>query len=370
MKFTTNRDSLLKVLGVAQEIISNKSLVSILSNVYFQADKEENKVYVKCTNSTFKAITSINADVEEEGETTVFCDKLTNIVSALPLGDVLFESTDLEMIVKPVDKKVKFKLKMLSTDKFPVVNGFKEDGAIKSVEASDFKQLIRQTIFAVSQNTNRYMMTGCYLCNKDNMLTMVATDGNRMSTCSCPENADVKPAIIPAKILSIIEKICDSEGLVDINTSEKEFFFRGFGFEISSSLIDAQYPKWEKVLPDGLDHTITLSKYELADAIKRMMIMSDKDGRIQIAAEQNKVVVSSPDMEMGNFKEELSAKYDGENIEIAMNVLYLSDVLKVINTDDICIDFKISESKTVNSAISIRPADTKADYTHIIMPMR
>ena len=156
---------------------------------------------------------------------------------------------------------------------------------------------------------------------------------------------------------------------MEINTSKKEFFFKGFGFEISSSLIDAQYPKWEKVLPSGLDHTITLSKYELADAIKRMLIMSDKDGRIQIAAENDKVIVSSPEMEMGNFKEELSAKYDGAKIEIAMNVLYLSDVLKVIDKDDICIDFKVSEENNVKSAIIVRPADTDADYTHIIMPM-
>ncbi|MBO7695640.1 MAG: DNA polymerase III subunit beta [Methanobrevibacter sp.] len=368
MKFTTNRDSLLRILAVAQEIISSKSLVSILSNVYFKADKNENKVYVKCTNSTFKAITSIAADVEEDGETTVYCDKLTNIVSALPIGDILFESTDLEMTVKPVDKKVKFKLKMLASDKFPVINGFKEDGAIK-VEACDFRWLIKQTIFAVSTNTNRYMMTGCYLCKKDNLLTMVATDGNRMSTCNCPVNAEIKAAIIPAKILSIIEKLCDSEGFIEINTSEKEFFFKGFGFELSSSLIDAQYPKWEKVLPEGLDHSITLSKVELADAIKRMMIMSDKEGRIQLDAEQDRVVVSSPEMEMGNFKEELAAKYDGAKIEIAMNVMYLSDVLKVINTDDICIDFKVSDENTVKSAIVIRPADTNADYTHIIMPM-
>ena len=368
MKFTTNRDTLLKVLAVAQEVIANKSLVSILSNIYLKADKSENKVYLKCTNSTFKASTCIAADVEEDGETTVFCDKLNSIVSALPVGDIQIESTDLEIIVKPVDKKVRFKLKIMASDKFPVINGFNEEGSIK-LDACDFRHLIKQTIFAVSTNSNRRFMTGCYICMKDNFITMVATDGNRLSSSFCPGTIET-PAIIPAKILSIIEKLCEAGGDVRIKTTDKEFFFKGCGFEISSTLIDAQFPKWEKVLPEGLDHTITFSKSELADAIKRMVVMADKEGRIQITAEQNKVVITSPELEMGNFKEELIAKYEGEKAEIAMNFMYLSDVLKVINSDDICIDFKFGDDNIVKSAIVVRPADIHTDYTHIIMPMR
>ena len=85
MKFVTSKDAILRVLSVAQEVITNKSAISIMSNVLLQTDKENNKVIVKCTNSTINAISSFNADIVEEGETTVFCDKFVSVISSLPM---------------------------------------------------------------------------------------------------------------------------------------------------------------------------------------------------------------------------------------------------------------------------------------------
>ena len=370
MKFVTSKDAILKVLGVAQEVITNKSPVSIMSNVLLQTDKENQKVIVKCTNSTVNAISSFGAEIVEEGTVTVFCDKFVTVISSLPIGDIEIETGENEIIVKPIGKKVKFKIKTLASDKFPVFKGFNADNCIQ-IAARDFKNLIKHTSFAVSTDSNRYMMTGCYLTKEDNFIYMVATDGRRMSMCSCADfSPDLTSAIIPVKGLSVIDRICQEEGQVEINTTDKTFFFKGYGYEISSSLIDGQFPAWKKVLPEGLNHSFTVCKRDLEDAMKRTVIMAAKNGRIQMQLDTNKMIISSPENEVGSSKEEIDIKYSGEPAEIALNAMYLSDVLKVIDSDDISIDFKFNQENKVSSAIVVYDAD-KADipYTHVIMPM-
>ena len=370
MKFTTNRESLLKVLNIAQEVITNKSPVSILSNVLLQTDKD--KVIVKCTNSAIKAVTSFAAEIEEEGELTVYCDKLLRIVSSLPMGEVELFNDGIDVIIKPVDKKVKFKMKSLAADKFPVINDFcfTENESI-CIASKDFKKMIKNTIFAVSDDTNRHIMTGCYFCKADDYITMVATDSRRMSLFKCPdkENA-VTPAIIPVKMLSVVEKFSNDEGDILIKSTDKSFSVKSGNIEISTSLIEGTYPQWQKVLPLALDKVFTVSKVELEDAIKRAENMSNKEGRIQFNLTKEALEVLSPESELGSSKEEIAVEYDGEPVQMALNVQFLSDVLKVINADKISVLFSVSEENKVKRALLIKESGgIELNYTHIIMPM-
>ena len=368
MKFTTNRDALLKAITVAQDIITNKSPVSILSNVLLQT--AENKVIVKCTNSTVKVVTSFGAEIEEEGELTVYCDKFMSIINSLPMGDVEVSSKENEVIVQPIGKKVKFRIKSLAADKFPIINGFMAD-QVTELSAKDLKNLIRNTIFAVSSDQNRYIMTGCYVCKVDNLLTMVATDGRRMSVCNCVDfSPDFTPAIIPTKMLSVLEKFCSDEGNVQMVTTDKTFSVKAGNLEVSTALIEGQYPMWQKVLPSGLDHSVTVSKKELEDALKCACIMVQKNGRVQMVIDKERLEISSPDTEMGSSKQEIAAVYDGEPVNIALNALYLSDILKVITAESITIDFTLNEDKKVSKALIVRESgEAKTSYTHVIMPM-
>lgn len=370
MKFATSRESLIRVLSVAREIISNNSPLSILSNVLLQTDKDNSRIVIKCTNSNINAVSYFNAEIEEEGETTVFCDKMLSVISSLPSGNVVFENKGTEINIKPENKKIKFKIKTLSADKFPVIKDFNKDNVFE-ISAKEFKNLIRQTSFAVATDPNRYFMTGCYLTKDNGRLTMVATDAKRMSLCSssseCP---DFTPVIIPVKMLSIIDKIASDEGNILLSIHEREFHFSGNGYEIYCTLIDGKYPAYQKVLPTGLDKSIKVSKAELSDSLKRTSVLLSKNGRINLIADAGKMVISSPESELGNSVEEIPAVYDGEKAEIALNVEFLLDVLKVIDSNDIIFEFKFNQDKKVLAAIVVKGDDKKeVNYTHIIMPM-
>lgn len=367
MKVVTNKESLLKALSTAQEAISNKSYVSILSNVLLKT--AENKVIVQSTDLKVSIITSFGADIEEDGETTIFADKLISSVSSLPSGEIEISSKDNEVIVKPLGKKIKFSINSIATDKFPVIDSFKEDGSFY-IAAKDLKKLAYNTIFAVSTDSCRYFMTGCYLTKSEDKLTMVATDGRRMSVCKLDSFIpEVKSCIIPTKILALCIKFCD-EGDVKVNISDKLLMIKYGNLEMTTVLIEGQYPKWERVLPESYNNTVSVAKADIEAAIKRVFVMSDKSGRIKLNMESGKIIVSSPESEIGKSKEEIEAKYNGEPIEIALNAQYLTDILKVLTAENITFDFIVEEDKSVKRAIAVKDSEkASSNCTHVMMPM-
>ena len=117
MKFTCEKNTIQKEISIAQEIISTRNALSILSNVLLVA--EENTLTIKATDLKVGFETQIPADVAEEGSTTVFCDKFLGILRSLPDGDIEFEQSDNRLLIKPLFKKINFQLKSIAGDKFP-----------------------------------------------------------------------------------------------------------------------------------------------------------------------------------------------------------------------------------------------------------
>ncbi len=164
MKFTFDRDALLREIAIAQEIISTKNALSILSNVLFLA--ENNTLTIKATDIKVNFETQISIEVNEEGTTTVFCDKFMSILNSLPSGDIEFIQNDIKISIKPVTKKATFHLKSMASDKFPEFSTA-ENVNYFEVPTNEFKEMINQTVFAVSDDETRYFMNGVYLEKKE-----------------------------------------------------------------------------------------------------------------------------------------------------------------------------------------------------------
>ena len=196
MKFSFDRDAMIKEISIAQEIITNKSPVSILSNILLIA--ENNSLVIKATDSTVKFTTTVPVEIQQEGRTTIYCDKFMQILSQSPAGEIEFDQEDIKVTIRPTAKKVKFELKSQTSDKFPEI-GTSENLPFFEIASKDFKQMIQHTIFAVSDDKNRYFMTGSYFLKNGENLTMVATDGRRLSCVNKPayDCPDFSPAIIP-----------------------------------------------------------------------------------------------------------------------------------------------------------------------------
>ncbi|OJF76573.1 MAG: DNA polymerase III subunit beta [Treponema sp. CETP13] len=365
MKFIFDKDAMLKEIAIAQEIIATKNALSILSNVFLIA--ENDTLTIKATDIKVNFVTQIPIEVEEEGSTTVFCDKFISILNSLPSGEVEFNQSNTNIKIKPTTKKVQFTLKSMATDKFPEFAS-EENISYFDIPAKEFKDMVTQTIFAVSDDETRFFMNGVYFEKKDDNLILVATDGRRLAFISKPvfQGIDTfEPAIVPPKILSSILKHASSEGNISIAIIEKMIFFKFDSYSFSSVLIDGQFPNYSRVIPEAQDHHFMLNRQELLEALKRVgLLVEQKSRRIYFGLSDGMLTITSQESDIGTAKEEIPCEYSGDEITIAMNLLYLLEPLKVINSDQI--KFEFTEAM---KAVTLKP-NPESDFLHIIMPMQ
>ena len=364
MKFTCERSVLLKEIAIAQEIISSKNPISILSNIYLNA--EGDSLTIKATDIKVNFETKVPVTVEKEGSTTVIGEKFLGILNSIPEGDLEFVQNDSKITIKPSAKKINFHLKSIASDKFPEFP-VSAGGVSFEMAIRDFKEMVVQTVFAVSDDETRYFMNGVFFEKQDDKLVMVATDGRRLAFISKdPENvAAFAGIIIPPKILSIIMKRAGEEGLVSISVTDKTIFVQFGSYQLSSVLIEGQFPNYRRVIPENQPNSISVKRIELLDALRRVSILVEqKSRRIYLGISPGVMAISSEESDIGAAREEIPCKYDGEDVSIALNYLYLEEPLKVMNGEDVTISF--SEP---NKAITIAPLPEK-DFFHVIMPMQ
>ena len=377
MKFTFDRDAMIKEISIAQEIITNKSPITILSNILLIA--ENNSLTIKATDSTVKFTTKIPVDIQEEGRTTIYCDKFMSIISSLPSGDIEFIKEDIAVTIKPISKRVNFKLKSQASDKFPEL-GSSDNLPFFELPSKEFKEMIRHTIFAVFKDVkdikSRSFMTGVYFEKQDDNIVMVATNGNRLSciTKTALNVPDFEPANIPTKILSCVLKNLSDEGNVQIAVVDNSIFIKFANLEFSSNLIDGRFPNYRKVIPENLGLKFQVNKNDLEAALKRITIMADKEVfRILFKISSGVLKLISPETDSGAAEEEIPCRYDGENITMAMNFVYVTEPLKVIETENVVIEFNIDENRedegVVTKAVIMR-SEPAGDYLHVVMPLK
>ncbi|GHV51508.1 DNA polymerase III subunit beta [Spirochaetia bacterium] len=364
MKFTCERSVLLKEISIAQEIIASKNAISILSNIYIEA--ENDTLSIKATDMKVNFETRVPVTVLEPGATTVYGDKFLGILNSIPEGELEFDQNDTKITIKPATKKIRFQLKSITSDKFPefpVSNAEFFEFPVK-----EFKDMVYQTVFAVSDDETRYFMNGVYVEKVEDKIIMVATDGRRLAYISKSAGSEVKDfagIIVPPKILNIIVKRAGDEGLVSLSVTDKTIFIKFGSYNLSSVLIEGQFPNYKRVIPESQSFSLSVNRLEMLDALRRVsLLVEQKSHRVYLDVAPGSMGVRSEESEIGTANEEIPCKYDGESVSLALNYRYIEEPFKVMNDEEISIHFTES-----TKAITIMPVPEK-DFFHIVMPMQ
>ncbi len=366
MHFTCEKDVLVKEIAIAQEIISSRNTMSILSNVLL--DVSDKLLTIKATDLKVSFQTQIEVDKKASGSITVFCDKLLGVLRSLPEGEIEIKlEDDLMVYIRPVFQKIDFKLKSVPSDKYPEIKEIPDESYFH-IPQSDLLDMISKTLFAVSSDETRYFMNGVFLENSDNQLIMVATDGRRLSYIGKTVDSEIpefKGVIIPPKILNLIKKLAPGEGNISLAIDNSIIFARFNQHRISSNLIDAQFPNYQRVIPEKQEHKLVIERGSLQAALRRVsLLVEEKSRRIHLSIEPSNLIVNSSEGEIGSAKEEIPCEYDGPEMTIAANYLYLLDPIRESEEEQVCLEFTEPDK-----AVTLRPVPEK-DYFHIVMPMQ
>ncbi|MGB0920533.1 MAG: DNA polymerase III subunit beta [Alphaproteobacteria bacterium] len=371
MKFTIERNALLKALAHVQSVVERRNTIPILSNVLIET--ANNALHLTATDLEIAVIETAEASAGQDGAITAPAHTLYDIVRKLPDGaDIEFDSTTTDGRIALRAGRSQFALSSLPKDDFPVM----ADGDLPNtfdVSADELKRLIDRTRFAISTEETRYYLNGIYLHAADEggtpVLRAVATDGHRLAQAQCelPDGAANMPGVIvPRKTVAEIRKLLDEvTGSVTIALSETKIRFTVGSVTLTSKLIDGTFPDYERVIPKGNDRSLVVSGDLFAAAVDRVSTISTEKSRaVKLKISEGLVELSANSPDAGSAVEEVAAEFESEPLEIGFNAKYLLDITGQISGDNA--EFILGDS---NAPTIVRDAADQAAL-YVLMPMR
>lgn len=234
------------------------------------------------------------------------------------------------------------------------------------------KRLITKTMFAVSHDEMRPILTGVLIQLRMNEICIVATDGHRLSRIKRSDisyTGEEKDVVVPMKALNQLMHGIEDDDEPTIGIAETRASFTTDNQRLTTRLIDGHYPNYKSVIPEDNPNTMTVNTDDMMSVVKRISVFAHPiSHQVKITIKQDSAKLEAEDPEIGGRGEEsIAVNYEGEPLELAYNCTYLADVLRQIDTEEAA--FKLNTS---NDAAVIRSTaqNDDEDLLMLLMPIR
>ena len=340
--------------------------MSILSHILL--DVRENVLTVRATDLNLGMVSSIAVDSSRGGVAVVNCEKIHEIVRALPDGEVGFELVNRIFHIRSLTIDVVFRLPTISRENYPHFSDA-PDEAFFEIATSDFIEPVKHASYAVSTDETRYYMNGVLFRVSDGALSVVSTDGLRLALMSAEaivgSEVTFPDSIVPPKILSIVRKLSDRAETMAIAFTEKQIFIRIGARRFFSNLIQGTFPDYERIIHVDFDTRIVAKTVEFAEAIRRVSLMVQRNTpRILIVVTNNMLELRGEAGETGAAEERIVCEYTGSDFSMAVSGEYLLAALRNITDPEITVDISDPDKSLMIRAVE------KSEGTHIIATMQ
>jgi len=363
MKVTIAKDALVPGLRKVLSVVSTRTTLPILSNLLLEADGST--LYLTTTDLEVCMSTAVPALVEESGATTLPARKFGQIITALPDGDVVLETSPEEQ-THITCGRTDFRILGLNAGDFPRDRDM-EDAISLNMNGGEFCRNLNKVSYSTSMDETRRALTGILLSMREGILTFAGTDGRRLALLEKPLLEDQLPdtdVILPPKVVNELVKIgAASEYDMRIELGENRARFSLEDTVLTTKLIEGAYPNYRQVVPASFSHTAVLPRTMLATVLNRVgMVVTESSASIKLALANGTVTISAASAEFGEASEPMEINYEGEPIEISFNPVFLSDPLKHLEADHVILQF--------NDELSPVAVAGDEGFLYVIMPMR
>lgn len=365
MKFNIQREVFLQPLSQVVGVVERKQTLPVLAN--FLVSARGNEVSVTGTDMEVELIASAEAEVAQEGETTIPARKLVDIVRALPDGVSIGVTVDGDKATVASGRS-RFTLSTLPATEFPTTDQVETLDIVKIREAK-LKTLMEKTSFAMANQDVRYYLNGLLFEFRQGHLRTVATDGHRLAICDLDEELPVtndRQLIVPRKgVLELARMLSDSDDQVELALGKNHIRLVRGKTVLTSKLIDGRFPDYEAVIPVGTDREIRIDRDAFTHALQRAAILSNekyRGVRLEAAGQTVKIIAHNPQHE--EAVEELEAEFNFEQLAVGFNVTYLLDALTALQTDEVSMALRDANSSCLITGIE------SSDDRHVVMPLK
>lgn len=363
MKLVCSKINLLNGVQIVSKAVPNKTTMSILECILIDASGRNIKLIANDMELGIETV--IEGEIVEKGQIALDAKILLDIVRKLPDNEITIE-TDKSFKTNITCEKAKFTIIGKSGEDFSYLPSIEK---IDSIIVSQFtlKEVVRQTIFSISDNDNNKLMTGELFDINGDTLKVVSLDGHRISIrrIKLKDNYPARKVVVPGKTLNEISKILsgDADKDVYIFFTGKHIVFEFNKTTVVSRLIEGEYFKIDQMLSSDYETKVTVSKKELLECIDRAtLLVKEGDKKPIIINITDGIMELKINSAVGSMNEEIDINKQGKDLMIGFNPKFMIDALRVI--DDEQIDIYL-----VNPKAPCFIKDTAGNYIYLILPV-
>lgn len=368
MKFSVSSSDLQKKLQLASGAISSNPVLPILEDFLFTISNNELTIAASDLETTF--ITSLAVNADGDGVVAVPAKILVDTLKALPQQPITFTIDDNNFGIEITSAYGRYKLAGENGEDYPKIPQAAEVDQV-SVSAHKLQEGINKTLFATSTDELRPAMTGVFFQVDFSKMVMVATDAHKLVKFSMSDVMGEVTAnfILPKKALNLLKgALPNTDAQVTMAFNKANAFFTIEETTLVCRLIDARYPDYNAVIPVDNPNVLTISRTDLQNSLKRIVIYANKTtNQVILNIADGSLTVSAQDLDFSNeATEQLACQYDGDALQIGFNAKFLVEMLGVLESEEI----KLEMSSSTRAGILLPGEETPGqEILMLVMPV-
>lgn len=362
MKIVCTQDELSRFLQIVSRAIASKTTLPILTGILLKTN--ENSLSCLATDLEIAIEVKVpNIQVLEPGSIVLPGKTFVDIVKHLPPYPIEIEFNDQSKMVTINSHHSSYHLPVLPLEEFPTLPELK-DGEKIIIKNGLLKEGIRQTIYATLSEDPRPFLSSILWEIDHDRLRLVATDVNRLALRDLAiQSGTQKNALVPVRSLREASNIFGTGDQDDLNVylTDKLIFIEGLGIRFSSRLVEAQFPRYETVIPKNFRGSFTAKRNEMIAALERTILVSTS---LKMNINHSNLIITAQEPDKGHSKEEVEIDLSGEPMEIGFNGRFLLDFLKTVESE------RISFRYTEEQKPALLQGENENEYDYIVMPLK
>ncbi|MGN0503541.1 MAG: DNA polymerase III subunit beta [Ruminococcus sp.] len=363
MKFRVMKSDIVSAVQNVSRAVSTKATLPALEGILIKA--YDNTLTLSGYDLELGITTTIEATVEAQGEIVVGAKLFADIVRKLPEEIVTFE-TDERMIIYITSGNVDYQIVGISSIEYPEMPSFEALDTIK-INAGVLKNMIKQTIYAVSDNIAKPIYTGSLFDVSNNELKIVAVDGYRMAIRSeAIESESNTRFIIPGKMQSeILKLITDDEKEVVLSVGQRHVIIDVESYSVNSRLIEGSFLDYKTTIPKTEATKLKVNTRELINSVERMSLLTSErvQSPVRLSIYKDSIKLSCKTA-VGRANDIIPVDSFGDEVEIGFNNRYILDALKNTECDEVTVILNGGLSPMI-----IKPLEGES-FLFLVVPMR
>jgi DNA polymerase-3 subunit beta len=364
MKAICARKDLYQGVQTVGKAIAGRSAWPILNNILVRT--EDGHLRLTAFDLELGIECTVPATIEQEGALTVPAKLIGEVLATLPEADVQM-SVDEQNAVNVKCEKSDYTILGLPPEEFRPIPDVPDERSFEISQAA-LLEMIQHTIFGVSTDESRAILTGILLILSGDEIKLVSTDTHRLAirTSSVAKAAGETTCIVPRRALDELSRLLEVEDRpVVISIADSQMKFLVNGVVMVSRLIEGQFPNYERVIPTESQKKLTMPTEELLSRVRRASIVAKESAnRIIIRTEGDRLIMTAESGDVGKAYEEMEVVKEGEDVEIAFNAKYLTEFLTVVGTEGVHLELKGALDPGMMKPVG------RDDYLYVLMPMQ